>query len=672
MNNRRIACILISLSAFFAINNASAFNLRERSLKINSVDDTSFVIPEVDLSQLNIAPKFEIAVYKQRLDSLTKQIPLDYNAYVQGYINLYAFRKREQVERMLGLSEFYFPMVEKVFKENNIPTEFKYLAIVESALNPYAVSRVGATGMWQFMFTTAKMYNLKITSHIDERRDPLKATQAAAHYFVDMYKRYGDWLLVIAAYNCGPGNVNRAIKKSGGQKTFWAIRNYLPEETRGYVPAYIAATYIMNYAEEHNLYPAYPTFSFMTDTVQLNKPVAFKDIEKLCGVSAEELKILNPIFKKDFVPAYSETFVLKVPATRRDLVLLNKDSLYQSFPNLFNSESVFVLNTDPMANAKTIFKTHVVKRGESLGRVANKYNVSVSDLKKWNKIKSSNLMAGQRLKIKKEIKVTQSVTPVNIAKSESKEENKQLATVNTSKESKVIYETVYKPVSSTHKVKKGENLSLIANKYDVQVDQIKSWNKLKTSRLSAGQKLIVFKIKAVQIAKKAPAKSKELAVENTEQVASNEPQVEKTKSNDELEVVTVKKDVNYVVKRGDNLAKIANKFDVSVNELRAWNKLKSYNINSGQNLTIQKSEQKVIVKKSDATDNTQQLADSKKIPNRVEEGLFVFYKVEEGDTLWSIAKRYEGMTVEKLRELNGLKSNESLKAGMVLKVSKKS
>ncbi len=184
-----LVCLMFSLSVNVHARSINALSL---SPSIAS-DDTSFVIPEVDLSQLNVAPKFELAVYQKRLDSLTKDIPLDYNEHVQGYINLYAFRRREQVERMLGLSEFYFPMVERVFKEYNIPAEFKYLAIVESALNPYAVSPVGATGMWQFMFTTGKMYNLKITSHIDERRDPLKATHAAAKYFVDMYKRYGDW-----------------------------------------------------------------------------------------------------------------------------------------------------------------------------------------------------------------------------------------------------------------------------------------------------------------------------------------------------------------------------------------------------------------------------------------------------------------------------------------------
>lgn len=564
------------------------------------VEDTTFVVPEVDLSILNAPPRYKNEVYQKRLDSLTKQIPLDYNNYVQAYIDLYAYRKREQVERMLGLSEYYFPMVEKVFKEYNIPTEFKYLAIVESALNPYAVSYVGATGMWQFMFTTAKMYDLEITSHVDERRDPFLATHAAAKYFVDMYRRYGDWLLVIAAYNCGPGNVNKAIRKAGGgKKTFWEIRQYLPQETRGYVPAYIAATYIMNCAESHNIYPSYPNFSFLTDTVHITRPVRFNDVNKICGVNLEELKVLNPIFKKDFIPAYNQKYIIKVPATRKDLVAANIDSLYALFPNV-NSETEFVLNTDPMAKSKVVYKTHVVKRGESLGRISSKYNVSVADIKKWNNMRRSTIVAGQRIKIKKEIPAVQS-SPViarnkkpatseeikseaiaannkEEIKSENKSETKETTT-------KVVYEYQVKNITKTHKVKRGENLGLIANKYEVDVVDIKKWNKMKSSKLMAGQALKIKTTERVKIAKKVPVKISKPEENNEEAIAS---------------------------------AKI------------------------------------------------------EKVPERNDdENTFFFHKVEIGDTLWAIAKKYAGNTVENIKSLNGLKDNESLKAGMILKIPKK-
>lgn len=582
----------------FCLVLAFAFSISSTIAK--PVEDTTFVVPEVDLSILNAPPRYNNEVYKKRLDSLTKQIPLDYNNFVQAYIDLYAYRKREQVERMLGLSEYYFPMVEKVFKEYNIPTEFKYLAIVESALNPYAVSYVGATGMWQFMFTTAKMYNLEITSHVDERRDPFLATHAAAKYFVDMYRRYGDWLLVIAAYNCGPGNVNKAIRRAGGgKKSFWEIRQFLPQETRGYVPAYIAATYIMNCAESHNLYPTYPNFSFLTDTIHVSRPVRFNDVKELCGVNLEELKVLNPIFKKDFIPAYNQKYIIKVPATRKDLVAANIDSLYALFPNT-NSETEFVLNTDPMAKSKVVYKTHVVKRGESLGRISSKYNVSVAEIKKWNNLKRTTIVAGQRIKIKKEIpavqsspiiaknnKTTKAQEPQKVeanasvpsdAKTENKSEVKEATT-------KVVYEYQVKNITKKHKVKSGENLSLIANKYNVEVADIKKWNNMKSSKLMAGQSLTIKKTESVRVARTIPVKVNK-PEETTEEVIAS--------------------------------AKI------------------------------------------------------EKVPERNdEETKFVFHKVEIGDTLWAIAKKYAGNTVETIRSLNGLKDNESLKAGMILKIPKK-
>lgn len=669
--------------ALFSFNSISSVHAKDFSaIRKASIDDTTFVVPEVDLSLLNTPPKFATEVYKRRLDSITKSIPLDYNQFVQGYIDLYAFRKREQVERMLGLSEYYFPMVEKVFKEYKIPAEFKYLAIVESALNPYAVSPVGATGMWQFMFTTAKMYNLNITSHIDERRDPYLATHAAAKYFVDMYRRYGDWLLVIAAYNCGPGNVNRAIRKAGGgQKTFWEIRQFLPQETRGYVPAYIAANYIMTFAEAHNLYPTYPSFSFMTDTLHISKPVYFKDIERVCGVNADELRILNPQFKKDFVPAYSNSFALKLPATRRDLVHNFRDSLYALFPSAA-ADQVFVLNTDPMAKSRTVYKTHVVTRGQTLSKLAAKYDVSVSDIKKWNNLKRNALYRGQRLKIKKQIEAPVPTPNTAIAKNNN---NSTKENVDTEK-SKVTYEYVTKNVTKKHKVKRGENLSVIADKYNVSVADVKKWNKLKKNSLMAGQYINIKTTENVKIAKRVPiankTEEKVLAIAETQTASSEENNTnvsaeEKqepvlaentTKPVIVNELVNVERIVKYKVKRGDYLSTIAEKNNVSVQNIRTWNNMKNSIIKPGQVLTIKKTEQKLIAREVKTTDSEKAIT---KVPERNSDSKYVFHKVEKGDTLYSIAKKYAGMTVELLKELNGMKSSDELKAGMLLKVAKK-
>lgn len=682
MKKNQIVVFAIAIFTLFQINFAEASVRPVKVIRpVNLDDDTTFVVPEVDLSQLNTPPRFATEVYKRRLDSITRFIPLDYNPFVQGYIDLYAYRKREQVERMLGLSEFYFPMIERVFKEYKIPAEFKYLAIVESALNPYAVSPVGATGMWQFMFTTAKMYDLKITSHIDERRDPLLATHAAAKYFVDMYRRYGDWLLVIAAYNCGPGNVNRAIKKAGGgQKTFWEIRQFLPQETRGYVPAYIAANYIMTCAEMHNLYPAYPNFSFMTDTLHFSKPVAFKDIVKVCGINGEELKILNPIFKKDFIPAYSESYMVKLPATRRDLVARNRDSLYNLFGNV-SSEQEFVLNTDPMAKSRTIFKTHIVKKGETLSKLANKYNVEARDIKKWNNLSKNALKRGQRLKIKKQIQAPTPVAPTAIAqtrKVQKVDTASYSAPVQNNEKPKVTYEYVAKNVTKNHKVKRGENLSVIADKYNVSSSDIKKWNKLKSSNLMAGKVLKIKTSETVKVAKKVNSKKsvEEIVTKQDEQVAVNtnvsEDKQEEVvasnskKSNTEMELVKVERIVKYKVRKGDYLSTIAEKHKVSVQDIRTWNNMKKSIVMAGQTLTIKKYDEKLIAKSISKED---QNTIAKKVPERNSDSKYVFHKVEKGDTLYGIAKKYAWMTVEKIKELNGIKTSDELKAGMILKIT---
>jgi membrane-bound lytic murein transglycosylase D len=673
--------VVYAIALFTLISLSSVYAKDFSAIRRVSLDDTTFVVPEVDLSLLNTPPKFGTEVYKRRLDSITKSIPLDYNQFVQGYIDLYAFRKREQVERMLGLSEYYFPMVEKVFKEYKIPTEFKYLAIVESALNPYAVSPVGATGMWQFMFTTAKMYKLNITSHIDERRDPYLATHAAAKYFVDMYRRYGDWLLVIAAYNCGPGNVNRAIRKAGGgQKTFWEIRQYLPQETRGYVPAYIAANYIMTFAEAHNLYPTYPSFSFMTDTLHISKPVYFKDIERICGVNADELRILNPQFKKDFVPAYSTSFALKLPATRRDLVYNFRDSLYALFPSAAEDQ-VFVLNTDPMAKSRTVYKTHVVTRGQTLSKLAAKYDVSVSDIKKWNNLKRNALYRGQRLKIKKQIDAPVSIPNTAIVKNNTNTTKEEVDT----EKSKATYEYISKNVTKKHKVKRGENLSVIADRYQVSIADIKKWNKIKKNSLMAGQYINIKTIESVKVVKRVPTtnkvEGKMLASAETQASANEENNSNVSDEKQEQviadnvskpsvvnELVNVERIIKYTVKRGDYLSTIADKNKVSVQNIRTWNNMKNSIIVPGQVLTIKKIEQKLVAKQVKVTETDKAIV---KVPERNSEVKYVFHKVEKGDTLYSIAKKYAGMTVELLKELNGMKSSDELKAGMLLKVAKK-
>ncbi|MFN8395190.1 MAG: lytic transglycosylase domain-containing protein [Bacteroidia bacterium] len=258
-------------------------------------------------------PAYSSDLVAQRLRDIGSPIALDYNEDVQAFINLYTLSRRDQVERMLGLSHVYFPIFDEVLDREGIPMELRYLPIVESALNPHAKSRVGATGLWQFMLGTGKLYNLEVSSYVDERRDPLKSTEAAVRYLKNMYNTYHDWLLVIAAYNCGPGNVNKAIARSGGKTTFWQIKEFLPRETRGYVPAFIAATYVFSYPSEHNLFPRMVDFSFVQDTVHLTRAqMSLKSFAEVTQTDFWTLKDLNPELKSDFIPYTAEPYVLSV------------------------------------------------------------------------------------------------------------------------------------------------------------------------------------------------------------------------------------------------------------------------------------------------------------------------------------------------------------------------
>ena len=455
------------------VNNPDPDSASILFLMANDFIFDSISAPEIELVKPEVLPSFATEVYIKRLDSIEREIPLPHNQYVQGYIEMYANRKREMMSRMLGLSDYYFPLFEKTLEEQGLPTEFKYLAIVESALNPLAVSRVGATGLWQFMYATGKQYKLNVDTYVDERRDPAKATYAATQYFKDMYAIYGDWLLVIASYNCGAGNVNKAIRKSGGAMDFWAIRKYLPEETRGYVPAFIAATYVMNHAREHNIFPVYPSFNTNNDTVMLVNPVSFSHLSAMLGVDMEELKALNPVYKKQFVNA--SQFVAKsvtLPIEKKLLFASIRDSIYSTAP--FGNQMRVVLaserenETETRIINKTI--TYKVKKGESLSIIARKYNVDVQDLKVWNKLKSTKLVIGQPLKINTTSKIKVFV-----------EESEPVAKVETAQQTIARQYKFYK-------VRKGDSLWSIADKHKgLTVEKLKSMNKIKTNNgLKAG------------------------------------------------------------------------------------------------------------------------------------------------------------------------------------------
>lgn len=357
-----------------------------------------------DCSTSTINPTFSDSIYIDRLSRMPVIMEMPYNDIVRKFIDTYTIRLRNQVSFMLSACNFYMPIFEEALDAYNLPLELKYLPIIESALNPSAVSRAGATGLWQFMLTTGKLYGLESNSLVDERRDPIKATWAAAHYLKDMYDIYKDWNLVIAAYNCGPGNVNKAIRRAGGKTDYWAIYNYLPRETRGYVPAFIAANYVMTYYCKHNICPMETNIPLATDTVLVNRNLHFEQIADICHIPLEEIKSLNPQYKRNIVPGNTKPYILRLPTEAISSFIDNQDTIYnhrsaELFKNRRTVASVGIRNNATAGEGELTY--YKIKQGDTLGTIARKFGVSVRQLRSWNGLRNNNIRAGRRLKIYK-------------------------------------------------------------------------------------------------------------------------------------------------------------------------------------------------------------------------------------------------------------------------------
>jgi len=340
-------------------------------------------------------------VIKLRLDSIKKDVPLDYNEYVQNYIDLY-LQDREEMARVVGLSKYYFPIYEKAFRDAGIPPEIEYLSIVESKLDPNAVSRVGATGPWQFMGTTAKLYGLNMDDYVDERRDPVQASYAAAAYLKDAYEEFGDWLLAIASYNCGKSNIENAMQKAGGATNFWSIRQYLPVETRNYVPAYIAVAYVMNYYNRHNIIPQPCNFNAGMDVILVDKYISLSSISGALNIDANTLALLNPAYRRQVVNGSSNSpRRLVIPHAGQDQYAALYNALNNS-PNLLPAATAapqVSYATYHQDNEPQIPTYHKVRRGETLASIADKFGVDEQDLKTWNHLHHNKVTVGQRLRL---------------------------------------------------------------------------------------------------------------------------------------------------------------------------------------------------------------------------------------------------------------------------------
>lgn len=611
-----------------------------------------------DIKNINIDEKvdFELPteLLKERLAAMDAKSPfnIEYNPGLENIIKSFLKNRKKSFGRLMAISEYYFPMFEEALAKQNVPLEIKYLAVVESALNPKAVSRMGATGLWQFMYQTGKQYNLKIDSYVDERSDPLKSSDAAAQYMTNMYAIFGDWDLVLASYNSGPGNVTKAIRRSGGQQNYWNIRKNLPKETQGYVPAFLATMYIYEYHNEHGIKPDRAIVKhFATDTIRIKKQMSFKQISDLLDVPVAQLQLLNPSYKLNVVPFYwNQSHYLRLPQDKIAVFVSNEDKIYAYAQREIDSrERPFqvtkaIVATDTLNyTQKRIMlpktKYYTVKRGDNLSEIADKYSVTVADIKKWNRLKSNMVARGKSLKIITNESVVQTIKKEQKADSlfiKNTTDKRQIAVseAKISKEEKakklIKTDTLSSDVASYYVVQKGDNLSTIAKNHNVTLAQIKEWNHLSNASIQLGTSL--------QVAEKTSNSKEDLAVA---------PKLE---------------NVEYIVKKGDNLGNIAKKFGSSLDDLKQWNNLQDSTIGIGTSLIVAKSEVEIAKPETPETFNKKENLAS------ISKNKGINYYVKKGDSLYSIAKKYPGVTISDIKKWNDLRA-EDLKPGMKLKIN---
>ena len=501
-----------------------------------------------ELDSVTLSSAIPDSVYMQRLTKMNSIIKLPYNPIVKNYIITYTQNMPQRIPTILGLAQYYMPIFEEIFDSYGIPLELKAMAVIESALNPRAVSRAKAKGMWQFMYRTALSYKLVINSYVDERFDPVRSAHAAAQYLRDSYQIFGDWALAIASYNCGVGNVNKAIRRAGGSTAFWDLYPYLPRETRGYVPAFVAALYTMKYYPEHQIKPQYIEMPAHVDTFEVNKMLHFEQIAAFMDISVDELRDMNPQYLKDIIPGVERPYTLRLPfeysgefAAHEKEIYAYKDSVY------FNP---LILNT--MAKASDSQITHRVRKGETLGGIAYKYGVRVADIKYWNGMRSDRLAINQRLIIYTNRKDAPKASAA--AKGSSATTGSSASTGSSSSASKNT--PAGTPIK--HKVKSGETLGGIAEKYHVSAANLRFWNNIKGSTIYVGQSLKVY----------TSGGSSASASASTSSSSSSSAEY-------------------YTVKKGDTLWDISQKLNVSLDSIRSLNGFgRSPKIYPGQKIRV--------------------------------------------------------------------------------------
>lgn len=512
---------LDSLKSTF-INHSTSVCIDERWMKELANIDISKEMFE-DITTLNLDEKvdynLDVEILKKRLKKLDAHSPfvIEYNQTLENTIKIFLKKRSKSIERQMAIAEYYFPMFEEHLAKYNVPLEIKYLAIVESALNPKAKSRVGAGGLWQFMPATGKQYKLNVTSYVDDRHDPIKATEAACQYLSNMYAIFGDWSLVLASYNCGPNNVSKAIRRAGGSNDYWEIRKFLPKETANYVPAFLATMYIYEFKKELGLTPKKaPVAYFQTDTVAVKRGMTFKQIADLLDVTVDEIEFFNPTFKNNFIPSYeNELYFLRLPKDKIGLFVSNEDKIYayleyleaeklrkvqlakiQKQDSIAKQDSIVALEEKEFdkivtQTTKEVVKKeyYKVKKGETLSKIATINNVSVEQLKKWNTINGTTINEGQYLVLQKTKKITVNEI-VKVPKTKTEQLPNSTGDNIVKLDKKPANKEVITKEEEFYTVQKGDSIFSISKKYpNVTVDDLKKNNNLCDDNIQPGMKL---------------------------------------------------------------------------------------------------------------------------------------------------------------------------------------
>lgn len=515
-------------------------------MAINAQDDF------YDMDSVRFASNVPDEVYIERLKKMNSFIQIPYNDIVRNYIIMYSEKMYKRMPYMLGLCKYYMPLFEEMFDKYELPIELKAMAIIESAMNPRAESRVGAKGMWQFMYQTAKSYGLHVDSFVDERMDPVKSCEAAALYLSDSYNMFGDWNLAIASYNCGAGNVQKAIKRAGSRK-FWDIWPYLPKETRTYVPAFVGALYTLEFYKEHGLKPESMVMPTAVDTLVIKKQLHLKQVSEITGAPLEELKNLNPQYRHEIIPGHEREYILRIPYQYTGSFIENEDTIYKHKASIYFDPVAIKKIKDGGDGVRII---HKVKNGEYLGKIASKYHVSVAKIKKWNNLKNDNIRVGQSLVIYRGGSGPSTAQTSSSKSSSSSSSSSKSTTSSSSSKSSSSGNT-----KITYTVKKGDSLGKIAEAHGVGLSKLKEWNGLKNDKIAIGQKLTIY-------TKGGPSKSTSSSSSSSSSAKGHS---------------------TYTVKSGDTFYSIAKNYPgVSAQNIMDYNGIKSTNLKPGMTLKIPK------------------------------------------------------------------------------------